>query len=103
MTEEKEQKEQKKPTRKQKNLEVKKLSVFAGTGRRKQMMQEIIQICREELKPSLPEEDFICQLSWKTGLTRRKLKEDYIDVLISNDILQMNKGAIELGIEEKNI
>lgn len=89
-------------TEKKTNLEIHK-SQFQGCGKRKEMMETVIQLCRENLPQ--PKEDFIMFLAYKLSLTRRKVSEDYIDLLLSKqvNILQMNKGKLELGNGEKDL
>lgn len=88
------------PTAKKGNLEVNRLSPFQGTRHRKDMMQTVIQILREELANTEPqtESDIVSIISYKTGLTTRKIKEDYIDVLIGVKILQRNRVFLEFGV-----
>lgn len=85
------------------NLEVQKKSAFLGTERRKIAMSTILQICRENCLPLCEEKKLLCIISYKTGLTVRKIDEDYISVLMAVGILQKNKFDIELGAEEKNV
>jgi hypothetical protein len=83
------------------NLEVRQKSEFLGTERRKNAMRIILQLCRENLP--MEYKKFICVLSYRTGLTIRKVEEDYIEVLKTVGVLQQNKYMLELGAEEKNV
>lgn len=77
------------------NLEVMKKSEFLGTERRKKAMDVIMQICREN--NPCPYKELVNILSYKTGLTTRKIEEDYLEVLISVRMLQLNKNLVEVG------
>jgi hypothetical protein len=83
------------------NLQINSKSVFNGTNRRNQMMQAIVQMCREQLP--MPQKEFINIVAFNTGLTTRKVQEDYLDVLVSVHVLQINKFNYELGESEKNV
>ena len=81
----------------QKHNQVEKMSHFQGAQKRKETMQQVIQMGRELLP--CPMHLFVHKVCYRLGLSTRKIKEDYIDILVSNDIFQMQKGQLELGNE----
>lgn len=89
--------------KKTKNLEVQQKSEFLGTQRRKNAMSTVMQICREYCNPEINYNELLNLLCYRTGLTKRKLEEDYIEVLIGIKFLQHNKFNIELGESEKDV
>lgn len=76
-------------------------SQFQGAQRKKETMDAILQRAREELPKGMATHQFVCLISYEMGLSTRKIKEDYIDVMISVGILQTKGCLLELGGREK--
>lgn len=99
MSKQETQEKQPRNSKKRKPQDIEKISSFQGCNKRKDKMEQIKQYCREELPKGV--DDFVNELSYNFGLTPRKIKEDYLGVLISVGWLQMNKAQYELGMREK--
>lgn len=78
-----------------------KNNIFTGTSKRDKMMQSIVQMARELLPMS--QKEFINTVAFNTGLTTRKVQEDYIDLLVTVHIIQINRFDYELGSAEKDV
>ncbi len=87
--------EQQKKTKKPINYDMLKKSEFIGTDRRKKTMSVIMQLCRELLP--LDESEAVNIISFRTGLTTRKIEEDYIAVLKSIKFLDTENFALKVG------
>ena len=80
------------------SIEVKRKSEFLGSKRRKEAQATILQICKELLP--IDYNTAIKTIAYRTGLSCRKVDEDYIDMFITMDILTINKNTrlLELGV-----
>jgi uncharacterized Zn finger protein len=81
---------------------LKKLEVdeeeWLGQGRRKRAVEKIMKLAKKLLPMSY--KHFACTVSYRTGLSLRKVTDDYLEVLIELDLLKRNDGALELGRPE---
>lgn len=75
--------------------------IFQGTGKRNEMMKKILQISREQLP--MNQKKFINFVAFVTGLTPRKVCEDYIQLMIDVEVLQMQGSNYELGNNERGL
>jgi hypothetical protein len=87
------------------HIELKKLSNLSsdedewlGQGRRKRAVEKIIKLARELLP--MPYKRFACTVSYRTGLSLRKVTDDYLEVLMELRFLRRNNGLLELGRPE---
>ena len=53
----------------------------------------------KELLP-MPYKRFACTISYRTGLSLRKVTDDYLEVLIELGFLTRDDGVLELGRSE---
>lgn len=68
--------------------------IWLGQGRRKRAMDVISRLAKE-LCP-MPYRKFISMISYRTGLSRRKIADDYIVVLLDVGILEMKEGTLNV-------
>lgn len=68
--------------------------IWLGQSRRKRAM-DIISRLAKEMCP-ISHGKFVSIVSYKTGLSRRKIAEDYLVVLTDVGILQLNGGMLHL-------
>ena len=87
------------------HLELKKLTKrgideeeWLGQGRRKRAVEKIMKLA-QELCP-IPYKRFACTVSYRTGLSLRKITDDYLEVLLELGFLKRNEGILELGRTE---
>jgi methyl coenzyme M reductase subunit D len=66
--------------------------VWLGQERRKITMDIIKQIARECLP--IPYKQFACIVSYRTGLSLRKITDDYLEVLIRIGFLKRNENML---------
>lgn len=71
---------------------------WLGQGRRKRAVEKILKIARE-LCP-IQYKRFACTVSYRTGLSLRKVTDDYLEVLLELGFLKRNDGILELGRHE---
>ena len=71
--------------------------LWPGTRKRVQQMETITRLAKE-LCPSSYKR-FISAVSYRTGLTPRKVREDYVDVLLDVGILELSGGKLQLTSE----
>jgi predicted nucleic acid-binding Zn ribbon protein len=70
-------------------------TVWFGQGRRKRVMGIIIKLAKECCPVRYKQ--FACVVSFRTGLSLRKLTDDYLEVLLGIGILKENDGLLTLG------
>lgn len=75
--------------------------IFQGTTKRNEMMKKILQIAREQLP--MNQKKFTNVVAFMTGLTPRKVAEDYLQLMLDVDVLQNHKDCYELGTNEKGL
>jgi hypothetical protein len=68
--------------------------IWLGQTRRKRAM-EIISRLAKEMCP-LPFSKFVSFVSYKTGLSRRKVETDYLETLLDVEILELKEGILQL-------
>lgn len=68
--------------------------IWLGQSRRKRSM-DIISRLAKEMCP-ISHGKFVSFVSYKTGLSRRKIAEDYLVVLTDVGILQLSEGMLHL-------
>jgi hypothetical protein len=85
--------------------EIKKLTKLSideeewlGQGRRKRAVEKMMNLAKELLP--MPYKRFACTVSYRTGLSLRKVTDDYLEVLIELGFLRRNDGVLELGRPE---
>ena len=83
-------------TRGEPNL-VQEDKLWPGTRKRDQQMETITRLAKE-LCPSSYKK-FISLVAYRTGLTPRKVREDYVDVLLDIGILELSEGKLRLTYE----
>ena len=71
---------------------------WLGQGRRKRTVEKIMTLAQELLPMSYKK--FACTISYRTGLSLRKVTDDYLEVLIELGFLRRNDGMLELGRTE---
>ena len=71
---------------------------WLGQGRRKRAVEKIMTLAQELLPMSYKK--FACTISYRTGLSLRKVTDDYLEVLIELGFLRRNDGMLELGRTE---
>ena len=64
-------------------------------GRRKRAIEQIMKLAEEYCPISLKK--FSCIASYKTGLSLRKITDDYLVILLELGFLRRNNGNLELG------
>jgi len=84
------------------HLELKKQSnlaseedIWLGQSRRKRAINTIMRLA-EELCP-IGYKRFICTVAYRTGLSYRKISDDYIEILLEIGLLKLNDGIITVG------
>jgi hypothetical protein len=70
-------------------------NVWFGQERRKRVMESIKQIARESCPISC--ERFASVVSYRTGLSLRKITDDYLKVLIDVGFLKLNFGKLNVS------
>lgn len=92
------------------NKEVEKsneLNVNTGSGNiwlgqtRRKVAFKILEELVKELSP-MDYKTFICHASYKTGLSLRKISDDYLEILLNTGIVVMNGNTI-LGLNKKAV
>ena len=73
-------------------MELAQDDIWLGQGRRRRAM-EIISRLAKELCP-MPYRKFVSMVSYRTGLSRRKVADDYIVVLLDVGILENKAGTL---------
>jgi hypothetical protein len=71
---------------------------WLGQGRRKRAVEKIMKLAQELLPMAYKK--FACTVSYRTGLSLRKVTDDYLEVLIELGFLKRNEGVLELGRTE---
>ena len=68
--------------------------IWPGTRKRDQQMETITRLAKELCPASYKK--LISFVSYRTGLTPRKVREDYVEVLIDVGILKLDGGILHL-------
>ena len=68
---------------------------WLGQDRRKRAMATIIKLARELCPISYKK--FACTVSYRTGLSLRKITDDYLEVLLELGLLERNDSNLALG------
>ncbi len=71
--------------------------VWLGQGRRKRAMETILKLAKE-LCP-IPCKKFACLVSYRTGLSLRKITDDYLEVLLEIGLLKRNDNILTKGTD----
>lgn len=66
--------------------------IWLGQGRRKRAMETIMKLAKE-LCPT-PYKQFACSVSYRTGLSLRKITDDYLEVLLVIGLLKRNENVL---------
>lgn len=69
--------------------------IWLGQQRRKRAMDTILRLAKECCPISF--ERFVCLVSYKTGLSIRKITEDYLRVLLGVGLLKRDGDSLILG------
>ena len=69
--------------------------LWPGTIKRNQQMETITRLAKE-MCPSTHKK-FISYASYRTGLTPRKIREDYVEVLLDVGILILSGGMLNIA------
>jgi hypothetical protein len=72
-------------------------NLWLGQDRRKRAMETILKLARE-LCPK-PYKKFACIVSYRTGLSLRKVTDDYLEVLLELGLLKRDDNNLTLGNE----
>ena len=73
-------------------------SNWLGQDRRKRAMATILKLAKELCPISY--KHFACTVSYRTGLSLRKITDDYLEVLIELGLLKRNDNILILGEAE---
>jgi hypothetical protein len=73
-------------------------NLWLGQDRRKRAMETILKLARE-LCP-MPYKQFACIVSYRTGLSLRKITDDYLEVLLELSLLKRSDNLLILGDAE---
>ena len=68
--------------------------IWRGTSRRRQTMDTISRLANELLPMS--EKKWVSMISYRTGLSRRKVADDYLVVLIDVGIIELRSGVLSV-------
>jgi hypothetical protein len=71
--------------------------IWLGQRRRRRAMDVISRLAKE-LCP-MPQGRFVSLVSYRTGLSRRKVADDYLVILLDVGILKVNEGNLHLAEE----
>jgi predicted nucleic acid-binding Zn ribbon protein len=72
--------------------------IWLGQGRRKRAMETILKLAKE-LCP-IPYKRFVCIVSYRTGLSYRKIADDYLEVLLEIGLLKRNENILTVAEAE---
>jgi len=81
----------KRETRGSPNLEYEE-DIWLGQRRRRRAMDTITRLAKE-LCP-IPPSKFVSVVSYRTGLSRRKIADDYLETLLDVGILEFKEGTL---------
>ena len=70
-------------------------NLWLGQDRRKRAMETILKLAREHCPMSYKK--FACIVSYRTGLSLRKIQDDYLQVLLELGLLERNDSNLALG------
>jgi len=73
--------------------------IWLGQGRRKRAMETILKLAKE-LCP-IPYKRFVCIVSYRTGLSYRKITDDYLEVLLGIELLKRNENVLTVAEAER--
>ena len=77
----------------------KKDEYWVGQRRRKRVVEIIIEIAKQNCPMSIKK--FASLVSYKTGLSLRKIRDDYLEVLLDVGILKEKNGILALAEESE--
>jgi hypothetical protein len=69
--------------------------LWLGQGRRKRAMETILKLAKE-LCP-IAYKQFACLVSYRIGLSLRKITDDYLEVLLEIGLLKRNDNILTIG------
>ncbi len=69
--------------------------LWLGQGRRKRAIETILKLAKELLPMSY--KHFACSVSYRTGLSLRKITDDYLEVLLEIGLLKRNDNILTMG------
>jgi len=72
--------------------------LWLGQARRKRAQETILKLAKE-LCP-IPYKRFACLVSYRTGLSYRKITDDYLEVLLEIGLLKRNENILTMGETE---
>ena len=72
---------------------------WLGQSRRKRAVEVIIELAKQNLPMSFKE--FACLVSYKTGLSLRKITDDYLEVLLNVGVLKEKGGILSVAEESE--
>jgi hypothetical protein len=72
-------------------------NLWLGQDRRKRAMETILKLA-EELCP-MSCHKFACIVSYRTGLSLRKITDEYVEVLLATGLLERKGNILNLGDE----
>jgi hypothetical protein len=68
-------------------------NLWLGQDRRKRAMETILKLAKELCPISYKQ--FACVVSYRTGLSLRKITDDYLEVLLELGLLKLNPDAFQ--------
>lgn len=74
-------------------------NVWLGQERRKRAMETIRKLARENCP--MPYKKFASLVSYRTGLSYRKVTDDYLEILLELGLLKRNDDGLVVGKNEK--
>ena len=74
--------------------------IWLGQRRRKHAMDIILRLAKELCPISYRK--FVSMVSYRTGLSRRKVADDYLIVLLDVGILELNEGLLSVMENKAN-
>lgn len=69
--------------------------IWLGQERRKRATDTVKKLAVELLP--MPYKRFVCMVSYRTGLSLRKITDDYLEVLLGIGFLKRNENLLTLG------
>jgi hypothetical protein len=73
-------------------------SLWLGQDRRKRAMETILKLAKEHCP--MPYKKFACIVSYRTGLSLRKITDDYLEVLLELGLLKRIENLLIMGDAE---
>lgn len=75
-------------------------NIWMGQKRRKVAFSIIQELCKEIAPISFKK--FCCEVAYRTGLSLRKISDDYMEILVSTNVIIVDKNIV-LGLNPKAI